>query len=225
MAEEPTREELAAELALGLLDGTERAEALRLCMSDPGFAAEVDAWSLRLSPLLSGVPEVPAPPAVWRAVAARVGAGQEGPSARKLHLWRGVAIMSGAIAASLAFIVLTRPAEMQSPASVAISQLAGPGRTDTMAIAYDPNNGVLRLTPTSLGSAANGPELWVIPADGVPRSLGMIGPDGSELTVNEELRGFLKAGVTLAITMEDRSSAPHKAPTSQPILTGKISII
>ena len=48
----PEQDLLAAELALGLLDGTERAEALRLCLSDPAFARAVDAWSIRLSPLL-----------------------------------------------------------------------------------------------------------------------------------------------------------------------------
>jgi anti-sigma-K factor RskA len=52
------REALAAELALGLLDGPEWAEALRLCLSDPEFGAEVGAWSLRLSLLLDAVPAV-----------------------------------------------------------------------------------------------------------------------------------------------------------------------
>jgi anti-sigma-K factor RskA len=51
----PDREALAAELALGLLEGADRAEALRLCLSDPAFAAEVEAWGLRLSPLLGTI--------------------------------------------------------------------------------------------------------------------------------------------------------------------------
>ena len=70
----PERDLLAAELALGLLDGTERAEALRLCLSDPAFARAVDAWSIRLSPLLDSVPPVVAPERAWHAVAARIGA-------------------------------------------------------------------------------------------------------------------------------------------------------
>jgi len=38
------RDALAAELALGLLEGQARADALRLSLSDPAFAALVTAW-------------------------------------------------------------------------------------------------------------------------------------------------------------------------------------
>ena len=34
----------AAELALGLLDGEERAAALRRMLAEPGFAREVERW-------------------------------------------------------------------------------------------------------------------------------------------------------------------------------------
>lgn len=94
-----------------------------------------------------------------------------------------------------------------------------------MAIAYDPRQAMLRLSPTSLENGAKSPELWVIPKDGVPRSMGIIQAKGREMPVDAALAKYLKSGVTLAITMEDAASAPHKAPTSLPILTGKIVII
>ena len=52
---------MAAELALGLLDGEERAVALRRVLSDRGFAAEVEWWRRHLADLLDDYPSVPAP--------------------------------------------------------------------------------------------------------------------------------------------------------------------
>ncbi|MBL7372452.1 hypothetical protein INQ23_24295, partial [Escherichia coli] len=41
------RDALAAELALGLLEGDARAQAMRLRLSDSDFAAAVEAWDGR----------------------------------------------------------------------------------------------------------------------------------------------------------------------------------
>lgn len=219
------REVLAAEFALGLLDGPERAEALRLCLSDQMFAAEVEAWRLRLSPLLQAVPSVDPPEQVWATIEARIGSGRAAPTIRSLRFWRGAALVSGALAASLALFIIMRPADLKNPASMAVSQLANAEGAAAMAISYDPQQGLLRLSAASLATGAKRPELWVIPQDGVPRSLGVIQADGGTLSVDKALRGFLQNGVTLAITLEDGATAPHKAPSSSPVLTGRMTII
>ncbi|HEX7873773.1 MAG TPA: anti-sigma factor [Sphingobium sp.] len=221
----PDRAGLAAELALGLLEGPDRAEALRLCLSDPDFAAEVEAWGHRLSPLLDATPQHLPSHRVWNAVEARIADRPSTGQVRSLRLWRGGAIAAGAIAASLALVlVIPRPAP-EGAQTVGVSQLADAQGGATMAISYDPQAGVLRLGPNGLQSGTKSPELWIIPEDGVPRSLGLIGADGGKLAVEARLRQFLRDGMTLAITLEDPATAPHKAPTSIPILTGKISII
>ncbi|MBB6124919.1 anti-sigma factor [Sphingobium subterraneum] len=223
----PDRDTLAAELALGLLEGTDRVEALRLCLSDPAFAAAVETWSLRLSPLLHAIPPVQPPEHIWKAVEARTGIGlsRDVSNIHSLRLWRGGALVCGAIAASLALFIAVRPSDLNAPAPMAVSQLVGAQGPAIMAIAFDARQGVLRLSTTSLPTGDKSPELWVIPEDGVPRSLGIIGTEGQELTVDPAHAKFLKSGVTLAITMEDTASAPHKAPSSQPVLTGKITVI
>lgn len=228
MLDAPTpseRDDLAAELALGLLEGDERAKALRLCLADPSFAAQVELWSHRLSPLLDFATEQTPPNHIWSAIAARIG-GQSVPvrAVRRLRFWQGSALLSGAIAAGLALVLVTRPAPEPSGA-VGLSQLADAQGAATMAISYDPQSGVLRMGTSQIASGAKSPELWVIPADGVPRSLGIISPQGGKHSVSEDLRAFLQNGATLAITLEDAASAPHAAPTSAPVLTGKISII
>ncbi|WP_420143473.1 anti-sigma factor [Sphingobium sp.] len=218
----PDRQGLAAELALGLLEGQDRAEALRMCLSDPAFAAEVDAWGHRLSPLLDMTRAEAPSERVWVTIEARTA--DLGSLRRKLRLWRGGAIFAGAIAACLA-LVLILPVSKSVIDPVGVSQLADAQRATLMAVSYDPRTGLLRLSASGLGEEGKSPELWVIPEDGVPRSLGLIGAQGGALPVDPDLRAFLRDGVTLAITMEDPETAPHRAPSAAPVLTGKISII
>jgi anti-sigma-K factor RskA len=223
--EPPRREDLAAELALGLLDGEERAEALRLCLSDPGFAAAVESWGLKLAPLLADIPAAAPPPPVWTAIEARLDASPPAGVVRRLRLWRLGALGSAALAASLALFIFLQPPELAPRTEMAVAQLTGAGGAQAITVAYDPEQGVLHVSQASLGGQAKGPELWVIPADGVPRSLGMIAGEARNLPVGAGLRSYLKEGATLAVTLEDPATAPHAAPTSTPILTGKISTI
>jgi anti-sigma-K factor RskA len=70
------------------------------------------------------------------------------------------------------------------------------------------------------------PELWVIPADGVPRSLGLVSAEGlSRVGVPVAHRALMQDGATLAITMEPSDGAPHRAPSSAPVAAGKITTI
>lgn len=48
------RDMLAAELALGVLEGEALAQALRLKLADKAFAVQVEAWQARLAPLSTG---------------------------------------------------------------------------------------------------------------------------------------------------------------------------
>jgi len=220
------RDMLAAELALGVLGPAERADALRLCLSDPDFAAAVEQWGLRLSPLLADPPSVEAPAHVWPMVAARVGSGDHvSKHIRTIRRWRGIAGISCAVAAALGLFILVRPPNTPSPASIGVAQLADASGAGALAIAYDQSRGTLRLSRAMLGDSNKRPELWVIPSDGKPRSLGLINGDNGTLAIDRSLQHFLAEGVTLAITLEDPATAPHPAPTSAPILTGKISII
>src|SRR5437868_3856425 len=81
---------LAAELALGVLDGEARARAEARAASDPEFAAEAAAWSARLHPLAEDVAPVAAPDTLWPRIEAalpREGApGAAPPSAKVVEL-------------------------------------------------------------------------------------------------------------------------------------------
>ena len=62
------RDALAAELALGLLEGQTRADALRLSLSDPAFAAQVAAWEAKLAPLHDEWADAQPGAAVWSGI-------------------------------------------------------------------------------------------------------------------------------------------------------------
>lgn len=225
------RDALAAELALGVLDGEARAAALRSLMADPDFSPGlIDAWERRLAALYDDyVPIVP-PDALWAGIESRITTPlQSDPAIRQLRWWRGGALAAGAMAASLALVVLVRPTPpgaLQPPAQVAVAQMAGAPAGPLILARYDPATGGLTLRPTGIKGGALAPELWIIPADGKPRSLGLIsGVEESRLAVDPAHRPFMTAGATLAVTMETAASAPHDAPSSAPIAAGKISLL
>lgn len=224
------REALAAELALGLLEGEDRAQAMRLALSDPAFAAQVEAWSARFEPLYERFEERPSP-ALWPAIQRRLGSTGMYQLRRALGRWRIGALAGGALAASLALILLVRPMPtpveiVRIPDKTVIAQLGGSDAAALLAATYDPAGGVLRIRALRLPSSSLAPELWVIPADGVPRSLGLVSAEGvSRVDVSKPHRALLADGATLAITLEPRDGAPHQAPSSAPIASGKISTI
>jgi anti-sigma-K factor RskA len=131
MTMDEERKGLAAEYALGTLDTDERAQADALLLVDPEFAAEVQRWERRLGELNVLVAPIEPPAPVWdkiRAgvaeaapaepmrlpeVAAPLVAATE-PSAeiidlrQRMRRWRGLTVMSGALAACVVGIVLAR---------------------------------------------------------------------------------------------------------------------
>lgn len=220
------RDALAAELALGVLAGDERAQALRLKLADPAFAAQVAVWEARLEPLGAGFAEA-SPPNLWPAIERRLG----GDTVVQLRRWRIATAATGALAASLALILVLRPAPapieiVRAPDQIVMAELDGGEKGALFAANYDPASGMLRIKAVRMPNSDLMPELWVIPADGVPRSLGLVSPSGMmKMPVPMGHRKLMQDGAVLAVTMEPRDGAPHLKPSSAPVAAGKISTI
>lgn len=230
---EEARDALAAELALGLLDGQERADALQLMLRDPDFRALAREWETRLEPLhdeWSG--DTPPPQSVWDGVASAIDPpAADLPVERRLRFWRAGALVSGAVAAVLALLLVTRPATIPAPVgatpqSIAVARIEGGERGPLVLARYDRTSATMTLRIDGFDPGALAPELWVIPARGDPVSLGQIGRSGTaSMKMPEPHRSLLRDGATLAITMEPISEVPHRAPSSTPVAAGKITII
>ncbi|MDJ0893950.1 MAG: cupin domain-containing protein [Alphaproteobacteria bacterium] len=73
-------ERLAAEYALGTLDGAEQAAAEQRCADDPAFRALVEAWELRLSPLAFRDSAIAPPEGMFEAIEQRLNDAEAAPA-------------------------------------------------------------------------------------------------------------------------------------------------
>lgn len=225
------RAELASELALGVLEGDDRAKALRLYLRDPEFAKEVDQWQLRLGLLLEKVENDEPPAGVWQAIETRLSAEQPTKTFSALSLWRGTAVAATAVAAALALALFAphtinqvQPSQMPSE-RWAVASLKGDSGA-ILAANYTVTSSEMRIRSVDVRSGKKVPELWIIPKDGIPKSLGLISPTGTtKIAVPASLRAYLTDGSILAVSLETQEDAPHKAPSSAPIATGIVSLI
>jgi anti-sigma-K factor RskA len=218
---------LAGEFVLGLLDPAETATAQARAATDAAFAAEVEAWRERLQSIVAGT-DTPAPDHVWTSIERALPAptGQD-VGTGKLRIWQGLTALSMAVAAYFAAINWTKdvpPAIDTAPTMVAA--LGSETGNAAITARYDAGSGELLLTPVSLETGKLYPELWVIPADGKARSLGMMATDKpTQVTVTAEMRAFMAQGATLAITPEPAGGAPGGKATGPVIASGKITTI
>lgn len=231
------RDGLAAEFALGLLEGEDLALARHLLSTDPGFAASVARWSGRLAPMLDEVEPVSPPARLWDQISRRMSE-PSGESAeihrlrRKVILWRGFSGAVTAIAASLALFLVVQPRTVDQPvpttaeAPTALAAMIGSEEDPAAMMAtWDPANRRLMIASARISAADpnRSRELWVIPADGVPRSLGtMPASPRMRTAVDRQLAQQLHEGATLAVSVEPLGGSPTGQPTGPVIASGKL---
>lgn len=233
---------LAAELALSLLEGEDKASALQKQLSDPGFAHKVEAWNKHLSPLLNEIEESQPSFETWSGIAEKIKLLNPPESInivnlldRQLKRWRAAAIGSGAVAASLALVLLLNN-DIVSPQvdgvieassnQLAVSQLTGPIEGLVLVASYNPSNAQMKIDVSGMPETETQPEIWIVAANQAPQSLGQIGRDGiSEMTVANDHRPLINATSTLVLTMEPASDTPHVAPSGEAVASGKITFL
>ena len=222
---------LAGELALGLLEGEDKATALRLMLRDRAFAENVERWRADTGGLFDAVDPVAPPAGHWDGIARGINAPAPAVAQRQSGFWRGTAFVSMAAAAALAAIIVwpvVQPATPIPPAAsqFAVAQLSGPIAGLRIAARYDPATAQLRVRATGMPDTPTAPELWIVPADGVPRSLGQIRRDGDTMIlVAQGHRMLINAAAQLHLSMEPPSPVPHPRPSSDVVARGSIDMI
>jgi anti-sigma-K factor RskA len=226
----------AGELALGLLDGEERAAALRRVLADPGFAADVERWRLYFAQLFDLWPEVEPPGGLIDRIDLRLG----GPVPMRRHRapWPLIAIVASAIAAALLLVVAIRPDPPAPPPprvivrapAVPATPPAGPLLLAALGdakipAAYEPATGRLRVAAAPAVPAGRTPQLWVIGKDSVPHSLGLLARADNDLILADADRARLVAGATLAVSVEPAGGSTTGLPTGPVVATGALSAV
>ena len=213
----------AAELALGLLDGAERAAALRRVLADPAFAREVEEWRDRLAGLFDDYPEVPAPDV--ETVVARLDRAATAPPPARRGWWRGAVATAIGIAAVLVIWLAARPQPNppQPPHRLMIASLTLTDKSHSLPALVDATSGEIRTADGPATPAGKSAELWLIGSDGVPQAIGLLAANGpSRLQAPPTVQAALANGATLAISIEPPGGSPTGKPTGPVIASGEL---
>lgn len=234
-------ERLAAEYAIGLLEGEELLRARGLQASDAGFAAQVAHWEAQLGPLLDEM--APAMPGedLWHRVEAELdregaarpaGGGNVVAFERQLKRWKwATALSSAAAAIALAFVALpgTRapadePAIAQAPLVSSIPIGDGPLRLEVTYL-----SGQQELLVSATGLTADGVhdhELWVVPPEGAAQSLGVVAPgEVRKTSLDAALAAQIRDGAQLVLTREPIGGAAPGTSAGPVVANGEFSAI
>ncbi len=218
---------LAAEYVLGTLRGAARRRFETLLGAHPAMREAVARWEQRLSPLSASVVPVTPSPRVWRKIEARLFGQREAPPPtlwQRLSLWRGLTGLATAATVAM-FMVSSRVPAPQAPIVVVLganpeaaqalnASFVASVTADGRALVLRPIND-LALTP---GRAL---ELWAVPAQGAPRSLGLVQANGATTVLRTKL---LQDTAAFAVSVEPAGGSTTGAPTGPIVSVGKLQI-
>jgi anti-sigma-K factor RskA len=232
----PTADDaLALDWALGALGSAECAAAEARRQADPAFARLCDQWAAELLPLADEVEGVAPSPGLWERIEAGISPPAPAPAAlpqrtawwNSLGLWRGA---SAALAALALALLLTRPPAAPVPApappqaQLLAATLSAEGGAPLATAALDAGRSAVLVSPVGGGDLQGRvPELWLIPADGRPRSLGVISLGGvQQVKLPPTLLKLVADGAVLAVSLEPAGGSPTGLPTGPVVATGKL---
>jgi anti-sigma-K factor RskA len=214
------RRALAADYAIGLMPLTARRRFESLLLDDPSLRRELAQWQEALVGLTSTLEMQPVPERVWQAIVARIDPQTlHVPAKRPFWNWlRITAFACLLVVAGIIGVVYNRDTASYNATLLATNQ-----QPALNVQAYDR---YLTVEPLALASVEPGRslELWAIPADGVPVSLGLIPSDGKgRVELSERQRGLIGTPTTLAISLEPQGGSPSGQPTGPILYQGKLA--
>lgn len=213
-------ERLAAEYVMGSLRGRARQRFERWMMDSVAVRREVWYWETRLAELAEVVPEQTSPERVWRSIGQRLWPTAT-PSPGAAGRWLLATWSSLATAAVMVLaVVLWQTPPVVEPRFLAGAIVEQDVDDPLWVVSEAAHEHRLSLRPVAAQPAAQDRdyELWVVPENGTPLSLGVV-PVGEvyQVTLDDEARAALSQSRTLAISLEPRGGSPTGAPTG-PIL-------
>jgi anti-sigma-K factor RskA len=230
----PLADRLAAEYVLGTLRGPARRRFDALLPAHPALRAAVARWQDALLPLAASVKPVPPSARVWSGIEARLfaerhAANEPAVPARwwqRVLPWRAATGFASAAALALG-VALTLPQPAQPPVLIVMSPndaaAAGPALLAkarfVASVSADGRGLVLKPLDALPIDPDRALELWAVPPQGAPRSLGLVAKDHSTRVIRVEL---LKNTAAFAVSVEPSGGSPTGAPTGPIISVGKL---
>ncbi len=217
-----TAHALAAEYVLGTLRGRARNRFEALAREDRDLAGVVRRWEAGLTPLAGRIAPVDPPARVWRAIESRLA--PRSSRAASDSWWRGLALISGGLASVLIAAFLWLAAGPPDDA-LFVAVLTGPDAAPRMVVSmHEPDLMRVRMVKPWSGTQGKSLELWVLPASGVPRSLGLVPNARGDTLIRVATTDARVQGINaLAISLEPAGGSPSGLPTGPVLCSGVVA--
>ena len=227
---------LAAEYVSGVMRGPARRRFAKLLPAHPALRHAVHEWQARLMPLTAEVEPQKPSAEVWQRIEAKIHGTSAAAAAapelragwwRQLAFWRGFSAV-GALATLTLALMLASPGPVQPPIVVVLSAAApAPGSpagavvpaSFVASISGDGRAMVTRPLVNVSMEANRSLELWSLPPEGAPRSLGVIAADKATVVQRGKV---LEGTAAFAVTLEGAGGSPDGKPHGPVLYVGKL---
>ncbi|MHC8341449.1 anti-sigma factor [Pseudomonas sp. HLT2-19-2] len=216
------RRALAADYAIGLMPSAARRRFEQLLLEDAALRAELAQWQESLASLTEALPEQPVPDRVWQGITARIEPQVlHMPEKRPFWSWMRVtaAVCSMVIAITLGMLYNRDSARYSATLLTADAQPA---------LKVEAHEDYLKVEPLTLAAVDPGRslELWAIPADGKPISLGVIPAGGKgRVELSDVQKELIGKPIALAVSLEPKGGSPTGQPTGPVLYQGALAAL
>ncbi|RON45953.1 anti-sigma factor [Pseudomonas frederiksbergensis] len=218
----PLRRALAADYAIGLMPTAARRRFEQLLLEDAALRAELAHWQDSLVSLTESLPEQPVPEHVWEGITARIEPQVlHVPEKRSFWSWTRVT----AALCSLLLIVFLSMLYNRDEARYSATLLSADAQP---ALKVEAHGNFLNVEPLKLAAVDPGRslELWAIPADGKPISLGVIPAGGKgKVELSDAQKALIGKPIALAVSLEPKGGSPTGQPTGPVLYQGALAAL
>jgi anti-sigma-K factor RskA len=214
------RRALAADYAIGLMSTPARRRFEQLLLDDAVLRAEVAQWQESLVSLTESLPDHPVPDRVWQGITARIEP-QVLRVPEKRPFWNWLRVT--AALCSIVVLVFLGSLYNRDDARYHATLLTANAQP---ALKVEAHADYLQVEPLTLAAvdADHSLELWAIPADGKPISLGVIPAGGKgKVELNEAQKMLIGKPIALAVSLEPKGGSPTGQPTGPVLYQGALA--
>ena len=216
------RRALAADYAIGLMPPTARRRFEHLLQGDALLRAELAHWLEHLNLLTEPLVEQPVPDRVWQAIVARIEPQTlHVPTKRPFWNWLRLSALACSLLIALSVGLLYNRDNVQYKATL-LSGTAQP------ALGIEAHADYLNVRPLELAAVDTGRslQLWAIPVEGKPVSLGLIPRDGDgRIVLSQSQQQLIRIPVVLAVSLEPQGGSPTGQPTGPVLYQGPLAAL
>jgi anti-sigma-K factor RskA len=216
------RRALAADYAIGLMSAPARRRFEQLLLDDAALRAELAQWQESLATLTEALPEHPVPDRVWHGITSRIEP-QVLHVPEKRPFWNWLRLT--AAICSIAVLVLLGSLYNRDDARYRATLLTADAQP---ALKVEAHADYLQVEPLTLAAvdADRSLELWAIPADGKPISLGVIPAGGKgKVELSEVQKALIGKPIALAVSLEPKGGSPTGQPTGPVLYQGALAAL